>query len=101
MPTILELCGENLPGGLDGVSLKQTLLKGDLVKHPPMYWETHEEGFRQAIRFERWKAIRFGMGEGPPPCQSEWLSSAQTVWPDENPLREFPNTWGDVSQGHP
>ena len=64
MPTILELCGENLPGGLDGVSLKQTLLKGDLVKHPPMYWETHEEGFRQAIRFERWKAIRFGMGEG-------------------------------------
>lgn len=64
MPTILELCGQNLPGGLDGVSLNQTLLKGDLVKHPPMYWETHEEGFRQAIRFERWKAIRFGMGEG-------------------------------------
>ena len=37
----------------------------------------------------------------PPPCQSEWLFSAQTVWPDENPLRELPNTWGDVSQGHP
>ena len=58
-PTFAEITGGTIPNALDGVSLLP------LLKHPQhrlpsrfLYWEFHERGFSQAVRYEQWKAIR-------------------------------------------
>jgi len=59
LPTLAELAGAAVPGGLDGVSQRAVLLGGEpLGEHPPLYWEFHERGFEQAARIGKWKAVR-------------------------------------------
>jgi uncharacterized sulfatase len=49
------------------VSLAPTLLgrPAEQGSHPYLYWEFYEQGGRQAVRFDRWKAIREPMKTGP------------------------------------
>jgi arylsulfatase A-like enzyme len=62
LPTFAELAGAEVPSNLDGVSvLKSWLGKGD-VEHPPLYWEFHEGGFKQAARLGNWKGVRLQVG---------------------------------------
>ncbi len=63
MPTLAELVSaQRVPQNIDGVS-HAALVKGKLPpKADPMYWELHEDGFVQAVRDGKWKAIREGMG---------------------------------------
>jgi len=58
-PTFAEIAGGTTPAGLDGVSLT-ALFKNPQHRLPSrfLYWEFHERGFSQAVRHERWKAIR-------------------------------------------
>ncbi len=58
MPTLGELTKQDLPAGLDGVSILPALLEGRAVEHPPLYWEFHERGFSQAARIGDWKTVR-------------------------------------------
>ncbi len=60
MPTTAELAGGlSVPSALDGVSIAPVLLgESSHVEHPPLYWEFHEGGFSQAVRFGAWKAVR-------------------------------------------
>jgi len=60
LPTMAELAGQPAPAGLDGVSILPALLKGNVVPHPPLYFEFHERGFTQAARIGDWKAVRLG-----------------------------------------
>src|SRR5690606_8572746 len=39
-------------------------LTGEVVPHPPLYWEFHERGFFQAARIDDWKAVRIGATAG-------------------------------------
>ena len=39
------------------------LIKNTAVPHPPLYWEFHERGFKQAVRDGDWKAIRTAPGQ--------------------------------------
>lgn len=62
LPTVAELAGTRLPDGFtpDGVSLVPMLRGGTLAGRDRLYWELHEGGFRQAVRFGDWKAVRNG-----------------------------------------
>ncbi|MDO7173115.1 sulfatase-like hydrolase/transferase [Mariniflexile sp. AS56] len=71
MPTIAEVAGIDVPKQTDGISLLPTLLgKSQQSIHPYLYWGLHlnqkpkdgnDLGFRQAIRQDKWKAVRYGV----------------------------------------
>ena len=62
LPTFLELAGEAIPDGLDGISLVPTLTaSGDQNNHSHLYWEFYELGGRAAIRMGKWKAVRLNI----------------------------------------
>lgn len=63
LPTLAELAGAKVPAGLDGVSIATALtLDPKPIEHPPLYWEFHEGGFKQAARIGKWKGVRRGAG---------------------------------------
>lgn len=62
LPTLADLIGRPAPRG-DGISFAPTLLGGRQRKHGHLYWEFHEGGFAQAVRFGNWKAVRRGPAE--------------------------------------
>jgi len=69
-PTFCEVAGEKpvVAGGrrglsIDGVSILPTL-SGDTThqkQHDYLYWEFHENGGRQAIRWRNWKGVRLNV----------------------------------------
>jgi arylsulfatase A-like enzyme len=62
LPTFAELAGTGLPPNIDGRSFTAALTGGDFKPAPYLYWEFHEGGFVQAIRWEKWKAVRKNLG---------------------------------------
>jgi arylsulfatase A len=62
LPTAAELTGARLPAGFkgDGRSLVSFLEGGSAPKRDYFYWELHEAGSIQAVRFGDWKAVRNG-----------------------------------------
>lgn len=61
LPTCAELAGTAAPAGIDGLSIAPLLRDetGRQRTHESLYWELPERGFRQAVRFGRWKAVRY------------------------------------------
>jgi len=58
-PTFAEILKQPVPAALDGISILPTLeSKGQQKQHSFLYWEFHEEGGRQAVRLDSWKAVR-------------------------------------------
>ena len=62
LPTAAELAGAKLPDTFqpDGFSLVPFLKGGPAPKRDYFYWELHERGSIQAVRFGDWKAVRNG-----------------------------------------
>ena len=58
LPTFCELASVPVPDNLDGESMLKPILGGDAIPHRPFYWEFHENGFKQALRWDDWKAVR-------------------------------------------
>ncbi len=61
LPTLVEFSNGTAPAGIDGISLATTLLGTENRKqqeHEYLYWEFHERGFAQAIRWGDIKAVR-------------------------------------------
>jgi len=59
----LEKPGDRYGAAIDGVSILPTLT-GDTIQqrqHDYLYWEFHENGGRQAVRWGRWKAVRLSV----------------------------------------
>jgi arylsulfatase A len=57
-PTLAEVAGIRPPAGLDGVSILRALRGQRQPAHEFLYWEFHENGFKQAVRMGAWKAVR-------------------------------------------
>lgn len=57
-PTACELAGVEVLANLDGISFLPTLLGNEQPQHDYLYWEFQEGGKRQAVRKEKWKAVR-------------------------------------------
>ncbi len=63
MPTMAELANIRVPEIADGRSVLPILLKKENnLTERPLYWEFYEQGFKQAVRWKNWKAIRFKKG---------------------------------------
>ncbi len=58
LPTAAELAAINPPKQLDGTSIVPALNGRTLKRSQPLYWEFHERGFSQALRWKNWKAVR-------------------------------------------
>lgn len=59
LPTVAAVLGEKPPLGTDGISFLPTLTgEKSQTPHEYLYWEFHEGGFSQAIRMDKWKAIK-------------------------------------------
>ena len=66
-PTFSQLARVTASPKIDGVSIVPTLL-GDRARqqeHAYLYWEFHENGGRQAIRWGKWKGIRLNVHNAP------------------------------------
>ncbi len=59
LPTLADLSGARAPGGLDGVSMRETLLsaRDTVMPDRTLYWEFHEGGYKRAARRGKWKAV--------------------------------------------
>ena len=64
LPTAAELAGATVPASCktDGLSLVSFLKGGPAPHRDYFYWELHEGGFSQAVRFGNWKAVRNSSG---------------------------------------
>lgn len=62
LPTFAQLTDQTAPEGLDGVPALKALLGTGPAPDPDrhLYWEFHERGFQQAVRWRKWKAVRDG-----------------------------------------
>ena len=62
LPTLAALAGHRAPAEVDGMSVESALFEGkqDTVNRF-MYWEFHEKGLSQAVRWKNWKAVRYGL----------------------------------------
>jgi len=65
--TVCDLTGRPAPAALDSKSFLPALLGSTSAQqsHDYLYWEFYEQGGRQAVRFDRWKAIREPIFTGP------------------------------------
>ena len=61
LPTMAELAGIE-PPACDGISFLPELSGGEQAKHEFLYWEFHEQGGKQAVLVEDWKAVRLQVG---------------------------------------
>lgn len=65
LPTFAEIAERPVPKDIDGISILPALYgQTQTNKHEFFYWEFHEGGFKQAVRMDDWKAVRFGT-DGP------------------------------------
>ena len=88
LPTLADLTDAPTPANIDGVSVLPTLLGEDQPEllDRPLYWEFFEQGFQQAARRGKWKAIRRKRGE---PIELYDLST--DIREQQNIAAEHPN----------
>ena len=62
LPTLAELAHTSSPENIDGMSVRSEIFNGsqDPVRRF-LYWEFHEKGLSQAVRWKKWKAVRYGL----------------------------------------
>lgn len=61
LSTACDLLGQTPPADTDGLSILPTLTgRGEQKRHEYLYWEFHEGGFKQAVRYQNWKGIKNG-----------------------------------------
>lgn len=65
LPTLAELAGVSPPEKVDGVSILPTLRGEKQALDRFLYWEFHERGFHQAVRWGKWKAVRKNRPDAP------------------------------------
>jgi arylsulfatase A-like enzyme len=63
LPTCAGIAGAPVPAGLDGQSIVPTLMGRPQPPHEFLYWEFHETGFVQGVRYREWKAVRYGLNK--------------------------------------
>ena len=61
LPTACEIAGIAVPVGIDGISIWPVITGRSQPAHSYLYWEFYEQGGKQAILQDPWKAIRLGV----------------------------------------
>ena len=60
-PTFLQMAKVSLVNDIDGISLVQALKGQKQKQHDYLYWELHESGGKQALRFGNWKGVKLNV----------------------------------------
>jgi len=63
MPTFAEITGQKLAATPHQVSFLPALLGKKQKAHKYLYWEFHEEGGKQAVRYKHWKGVRLNVNK--------------------------------------
>ena len=63
-PTFQQMAGMKVAQHIDGISMLPALLNKPQPKHNYLYWEFHESGGKQAVRWNNWKAIKLNVSTG-------------------------------------
>ncbi|SFW59551.1 Arylsulfatase A [Sinomicrobium oceani] len=63
LPTLTEIAGiPGKPAGINGISFVPELLgQTEQSQHEYLYWEFYEQGGKQAVRKQKWKAVRLNV----------------------------------------
>lgn len=61
LPTVCDLIDKPIPENIDGLSFLPELTGSPQKRHDYLYWEFHEQGGRQAVRMDNWKAVKYNM----------------------------------------
>lgn len=89
LATVADLAETTVPDSLDSISFAPTLLgQGESQQtHPWLYWEFYEQGSRQAVRMDQWKAVRQPMFTG----TTELFDLTHDVGEERNIAEEYPD----------
>ena len=60
-PTFLKMANVSSTKQIDGISLVQSLQGQKQQQHSYLYWELHESGGKQALRFGNWKGVKLNV----------------------------------------
>ena len=60
-PTFLQLAGAQQTKTVDGISILPLLKGQKQIGHSYFYWELHEAGGKQAVRFGNWKGVKLNV----------------------------------------
>jgi len=64
LPTAVAIAAAKPPDGIDGISMLPAILgRKQKHDHEYLYWEFHEGGVKQALRFGNSKAVRNEQGK--------------------------------------
>ncbi len=91
MPTFCEITGIDAPENCDGISFLPTLLgkSGEQKKHPYLYFEFYEQGGKQSVLVDNWKAIKLGVrSDNPKPMELYNLTEDPTE--SQDIARDYP-----------
>lgn len=89
LPTLSEIAGLHKPAKTDGISFLPTLLAKPQQKHAYLYWEFIEGGYKQAVRMDNWKAIRFYKDKAP--VRTELYNLATDIRETKNVAEQYSN----------
>jgi arylsulfatase A len=62
-PTFQQLANVPVSKSVDGISIVPTLTGKQQKAHEYFYWEFHEQGGKQAVRYGNWKGIRLNVNK--------------------------------------
>jgi arylsulfatase A-like enzyme len=63
LPTLAEIAHQPVTSSIDGISFLPSMTGKKQKVHDYLYWEFHESGGRQAVRFDQWKCIRLNVDD--------------------------------------
>jgi len=93
LPTVAEIAGVEAPEDTDGISMLPVLL-GRTLKQPRfLYWEFHEGSSKQAVRMDKWKAVRLA-----PSRPIELYDLSQDIGEEDNIADKHPRIIKRVEQ---
>ncbi|MGB7345727.1 MAG: arylsulfatase [Pirellulaceae bacterium] len=89
MATVADLSGAKCPENTDSISFAPTII-GNVdaqQEHRYLYWEFYEQGGKQAVRAENWKAIRMPWKTGP----TQLYNLSEDIGEENNLAATFPD----------
>lgn len=90
MPTFAELIGNKKAFQTDGISFLPALLGQEgQQEHEYLYWEFHEKGGKQAVRYGNWKGVRLRVC-CPEETVFELYDLSKDIHEDHNLAKEHP-----------
>lgn len=90
LPTFSELAGYQGEITTDGLSFVPTLLgREGQQEHKYLYWEFHEMGGKQAVRYGDWKGVRLNVGD-PEKTVFELYNLSEDIHEDNNVAAQHP-----------